>query len=125
MKVNFNLTVAGHTLAQYFVLLLFSIIFISVTLVQGTDLIGCFENNEHLQRINRVHELKVNNCIKVCIEEEKIYAALETQICYCTNTKDDLVLVENARCFPCSINPDEQCGGFGVVAVYATGIKGK
>lgn len=93
--------------------------------VHGNEFIGCYLKDESLQKINRVHEIKVQNCVDACIEEEKVYAALETQICHCTNTKVDSRLVEGARCFPCSINQNETCGGFDVVAIYATGIKGE
>lgn len=91
----------------------------------GNELIGCYEKDDTLLRVNRVHQITVRNCIDACLEEEKSYAALEPAICYCTNIKNDARIVENARCLACPINPDEICGGFDVVAIYGTGIKGE
>lgn len=76
-----------------------------------------------LKQIRRVHELTVDNCVEACREERQTYAALETQICFCSNMLSDLQ--EDAKCFACSRRPEEICGGFETVAYYPTGVKGK
>lgn len=119
---NSTMFCCHHTLVwkHVFVILLWYVVFSN-----GNNLIGCYEKDDSLQKINRVHEIKISYCIDACIEEKKLYAALETQICYCTNVKNNSHIVEDARCFPCSLNQNEICGGFGVVALYETGVKGK
>lgn len=121
-KVNTSKGRHHHTLSC---MRLFGLLLYGSSLINA-EFIGCYEKDERsLQRLNRVHEIRVENCVEACIEEDKVYAALETQICYCTNVKDESKTVENARCYPCSLNSDETCGGFQVVAIYSTGIKGK
>lgn len=113
-----------HTLVHKTMFTIMLLFYFCIGFAKGNNLIGCFEKDDALQRINRVHEIKVQNCVEACIEEGKVYAAINTQICYCTNFKDDSHIVEGARCFPCSVNQEETCGGFGVVALYTTGVIG-
>lgn len=113
-----------HTLSSYFYCL-FLLLLIGGISADDNGFLGCYRRYDGLERIRKVHQVNVQNCVEACEEENKPFALLATIECFCSNSKDDRDIEENAKCLPCSASENEICGGFGVVAYYKTNIECK
>uniref|UniRef100_A0A336LZZ6 CSON012999 protein n=1 Tax=Culicoides sonorensis TaxID=179676 RepID=A0A336LZZ6_CULSO len=114
-----------HTLHRnFYSTILFLIIcpFIQVNCEDPT-FIGCYKKYDGLERIRKVHEITVKNCIEACEEEDRAFALLGTIECFCSNSKEERDIEENAKCPSCSLNEEEICGGFETVAYYKTSVE--
>lgn len=114
--------IVHHTLSYCLLLLLF--LFLG-TNGDDSGFLGCYRRYEGLERIRRVHQITVKNCVEACEEENKAFALLGAIECFCSNSKEERDIEENAKCSPCPSSESEICGGFEVVAYYKTNVEGE
>lgn len=107
-----------HTL-----ILLISLVLVAVG--TGQTFLGCYKKDNGLERIKRVHDLNIRNCVGACEEDNKAYALLAVVECFCSNTKNERDVEENAKCSPCPRFDNETCGGYSAVAYYKTSVEGE
>ncbi|XP_063699112.1 putative inactive tyrosine-protein kinase Wsck [Culicoides brevitarsis] len=110
-----------HTLASCVILFFFVIR--AANAEDDSSFLGCYKKLDGLERIRRVHSLTVQNCVKACEEENKAFALLGSIECFCSNSKEERDVVENARCLSCSYDDAVLCGSFDVVAYYKTPVE--
>lgn len=118
------MTRTHHTLSNRISICLTTLWLFSGVCGQDSGFLGCYRKYDGLERIRRVHQITVKNCVEACEAENKAFALLGTSECFCSNSKEERDIVENAQCLSCSSNEKEICGGFEAVAYYKTNIEG-
>lgn len=116
-----GLLLFGHTLRNF---LVFLCLFRTIA---GDDpaFLGCYQKHAGLELNKKVHVLTVNNCVEACEVENKAFALLASVQCFCSNSKDEQHVVENAKCSLCPADETKMCGGHDIVAYYKTNVEGK